>query len=322
MKFSVSSASVLLVILALPLLGVKPGSAGRDLARFSFTPANGARPDITGSGLAQSPITTIYPTFTTIDVPGAGVTEVSGINAAGEMVGLYGKTDYDAHQRGFLLKNGKFIHVDYPKAYTTLAFGINDAGIVVGSAGLKDRTVYVGFTYDGATFTPLRDGSDSATCSYSINDANNIVGGAGTVYGSKGFLESNGIYTPINFPGVNVYEYATNINNLGEIVGLTDYDAYTYINGQFQNIDVPGASQTGAFGINDQGIISGYYFLDPAAHGFALFKGKYVSFSFPGATETTATGINAAGNIVGAYDLADGTVHGFVTSPITAADFQ
>jgi hypothetical protein len=64
---------------------------------------------------AHSPINTIYPTFTTIDVPGKAVTEIYGINRAGDMVGIYGATTSDPHQREFLLKGGRFIHVDYPK---------------------------------------------------------------------------------------------------------------------------------------------------------------------------------------------------------------
>lgn len=178
------------------------------------------------------------------------------------MVGIYGATTSDPHQREFLLKGGRFIHVDYPKAYTTLAFGINDAGTVVGSAGLQHGSVYVSFMYDGTTFKRLRDGSDSATFAHGINDANSIVGGAGTIYGTTGFLESGRTFTPINFPGTNVYEYATDINNKGEIVGLAFNglysNAYTHDNDQFQNIDVPGATINSASGINDQALIVGY----------------------------------------------------------------
>jgi len=308
MKISVSFSSVLLLIFAFPLFSEK---------------FNGTLPNSAPRGGGPPTIKTIYPTFTTIEVPGAGLTEVNSINSAGDIVGIYGSSSYDPHQRGFLIRDGNLIRVDYPHAYTTLPFGINDAGIVIGAAGLQHGTVYVGFTYDGTTFKSLRDGSDSATVSYSINNADSIVGGAGTIYGTKGFLENDRTFTVIDFPGNNVYEYATNINNLGEIVGLTDYDAYTYINGQFQNIDVPGASRTGAFGINDRGTISGYYFEDPSSYGFALLDGKYLSFSFPGASDTTANGINAAGQVVGSYYTQDtATYHGFVTSPITPGDFQ
>ena len=124
-------------------------------------------------------------------------------------------------------------------------------------------------------------------------------------------------------PGNFLYVSATGINNLGGVVGWTIGDSdsgFFYKGGQFQTVSFPGASQTLAWGINDSGIIVGWYEKGPpfADHGFALVKGKYISLDYPGASQTLAFGINASGQIVGSYTFDGQTFHGFVTNPIAA----
>src|SRR6266568_8925698 len=115
-------------------------------------------------------------TFTTIDVPGAGVTGVYGINSAGEMVGYYCSDSNDPNKHGFLLSGGNFTYLDYPSAYATFAYGINDSGIIVGSAEFQGGLTAVGFSYDGSAYTSISDGGNSTTITYSINNAGEIVG--------------------------------------------------------------------------------------------------------------------------------------------------
>jgi probable HAF family extracellular repeat protein len=278
-----------------------------------------------GPSRAQTPseITTQL-TFTTIDVPGAGFTGVSGINTSGEMVGDYGQNP-GGSTHGFLYSNGTFTYFDYPGETVTVPGGINDSGLIVGYTGVNP--VY-GFLYDGTTFTTLQDGSNTATYGLGINNAGWIVGGAGDIYATKAFRMLNGHYRTVRFPGQYVYGKAAGINNLGKIVGYTLDGSYGYgyaiENGRIRNVDVPGAIMTLALGINDGGMIVGWYEKGPpyAFHGFAWMNGKYISLNFPGAVGTFASGINASGQIVGAYQLADSTYHGFITSPITPANFE
>lgn len=117
-----------------------------------------------GFAQADSAVLDAHLTFTTIDVPGAGVTGVYGINTAGDMVGYFGTTNDAPDKHGFLLTSGNFDYIDYPGAYATFAFGINDSGVVVGSAQFNGGTTTRGFTYDGATFTTIRIKGKSATC--------------------------------------------------------------------------------------------------------------------------------------------------------------
>jgi len=56
-------------------------------------------------------------------------------------------------------------------------------------------------------------------------------------------------------------------------------------------------------------------------YGFESKNGNYISFRYPGSVATSASGINASGQVVGEYTSDYQTYHGFVTSPITAADF-
>jgi uncharacterized membrane protein len=71
-------------------------------------------------------------------------------------------------------------------------------------------------------------------------------------------------------------------------------------------IDVPGASSSGAFHINDVGQIVGGFgtgsFPTGPYHGFLLSGGSYTQLDLPGTVSgTTASGINASGQIVGSW---------------------
>ena len=265
-------------------------------------------------------------TFTTIDVPGSGFTNVAGINTAGDMVGYYGDSD-SANKHAFLLKEGNFTYFDYQGSDATFAQGINDSGLIAGFAEFQGRSIGRGFTYDGNAFTPIRVANKPFTICFAINNAAEIVGSAGIAHGDfAGFRMRNGRAKPINFPQPYSIANAYGINNLGTIAGST-YSAgiptaYIYRNGQSKELNFPGANATAAYGINDDGVVVGVYFVYPNCYGFAYKNGKYFSFGYPGALCTGASAINASGQIVGVYELPDYTYHGFVTSPITAADFE
>lgn len=110
------------------------------------------------------------------------------------------------------------------------------------------------------------------------------------------------------------------MNNLGEIVGTegtgTNTKGFDYKNGQFTTIAVPGALETSAFGINDSGVIAGWYLgtSHPLYNGFTLSNGVYTKISVPGATKTYVMGINKLGQLVGTHEDGLGVFHGFVTN--------
>ena len=83
----------------------------------------------------------------------------------------------------------------------------------------------------------------------------------------------------------------------------------------FTTIDVPGASLTQAFGINNRGQIVGRYI--PAGgrflRGYVLDHGTFTTIDVPFSTYGPI-GINARGDIVGTYQLPSGNFRGFVLS--------
>ena len=204
-------------------------------------------------------------TFTTIDVPGATLTVVMGINDAGDMVGYYADSA-SGSTHGFLLSGGSFTVIDYPGADSSRASGINDFGQIVGWA-LKGDAAEVGFLYDGGTFTTIHVPGASATVAEGINDSGEIVGGEGTPGGTHGFLLRGHRLKAISPPGSYTYVYASAINSMGEIVGYTssglDTRGFLYSGGKFKRIAVPGALQTEAWKIDDNGrrwLVSGRQF--------------------------------------------------------------
>ena len=52
-------------------------------------------------------------TFTTVDVPGAVVTSIQGVNTAGDMVGFH-QDVVNGQYHAFVLREGKFTLFDYP----------------------------------------------------------------------------------------------------------------------------------------------------------------------------------------------------------------
>ncbi|HZQ21466.1 MAG TPA: hypothetical protein VFA89_01585 [Terriglobales bacterium] len=263
-------------------------------------------------------IKTIFPTFTTIDLPGAGVTGISAINKAGDMVGSFGQSN-SGPISGFLYRSGTFTYFDYPGETVTVSNGINDVGLISGYAG--QEPVY-GFTYDGTNFTTVTVGSDTATFVRGINNAGALVGGAGTIYTTTGFERIGTRVKSLGIPGQWVYVEAAGINNLGQIAGFTDSLGFKCAGGKCQTLAVPGATQTSAEGINDAGVIVGWYLSGSCDCGFLLKGGKFLSFKYPGAAFTEAQGINNSGQVVGSYTFDFTTYHGFVTNPITVADLQ
>lgn len=280
-----------------------------------------------GSATAQSDLSLpeAAVTFTTIDVPGSVVTAVSAINLAGDMVGDYGQRASGA-TGGFLLSNGTFTYLNYPNQAVTVPSGINDSGLIVGYATqlASQRSSVVGFVYDGTTFSALTDGNNQATYGQGINNVGTIVGRFGSLSFTKGFALANGVYKTVNFPGQYIYGIANAINNNGLVVGSADSDAYTYTNGKSRKIDVPGAQVTAATGVNDGGIIVGYY--QPTNmnvyYGFVMLNRRMVSLKYPGALATFAFGINNGGQIVGAYTFDYIAYHGFVTTPVSPTALQ
>jgi probable HAF family extracellular repeat protein len=183
-------------------------------------------------------------TYTTLDVPvpGTRFTEATGINDAGQIVGVYvvGNASF-----GFLYTNG---------SYTTIqpAYGINNAGQIVGTYNNS------GFVYSNGTYTTLNVPGSDATSATGINDSGQIVGTsivAGPK--NHGFLYDGGTFTTFSNPSAPDDTLALGINNLDQIVGLYGSNGFLLSDGTYTTIAFPGSTNSIAFGINDAGQIVG-----------------------------------------------------------------
>lgn len=84
----------------------------------------------------------------------------------------------------------------------------------------------------------------------------------------------------------------------------------------YTNIDIPGASSSGADSINSSGqIVGGYTDFQGIQHAYVTDKrGGFNTIDPPGSISTFGSGINDRGDVVGSYTDAAGTTHGFLLS--------
>ena len=83
--------------------------------------------------------------------------------------------------------------------------------------------------------------------------------------------------------------------------------SYSYI-----TLDMPGAANTNANGINETSQVVGSYLgASGLTHGFIYSGGSYSTLDPPGSTYTSAQGINASGQIMGTYQDVKGTTRSF-----------
>jgi probable HAF family extracellular repeat protein len=221
--------------------------------------------------------------FTAIDAPFPGVssTQGRGINAAGQIVGYF--TD-SAGTHGFLDIGGSFTPIDVPGAtakFGTFALGINESGQIVGD--FFDATGQQhGFLDEGGKFT--RVDVPGVMHSSAATGINNGFNGAFQIVGyydmKNGFLDTGGSFTPIEVPGSQT-TFPFGINGAGQIVGFfgdtglgqlcgpkKPTHGFLDTGGSVTVVDVPGAIQTCAYGINDAGHIVGLFLDSTGTHGF------------------------------------------------------
>jgi probable HAF family extracellular repeat protein len=208
-------------------------------------------------------------TFITIDAPGGTYfTEPRGINAAGQIVGVFGG---EAGQHGFLKDGTTFTTIDVPRALFTDPYGINDDGQIVGWFR-DDARVDHGFLIDGATLTTFDVPGAVFTRAHGINNHGQISGWFRDVTGREhGFLKDGDTFTVFDVPGAQTPE-TFGINDEGQIVGrfdgATGSQGFLVDSATFTTIEVPGDTQTHAFGINNRGLIIGFFSDATGTHGF------------------------------------------------------
>ncbi len=216
-------------------------------------------------------------TFTKVNVPGSGRTQLFGRNNNGVSVGSY----LDANgAHAFIFTSSGYQTIDYPGAFTTDLFGINNYNSSVGDARTTNAQLGLKRWSNGG-FTKIQYPNSTATQINGINDSGVMVGMNGADAGPNTMI------------------------------------AFALINGKFQQITDPnaGSLSTWVSGINNNQVIvgTGYIGNPPrSSHGFFVVNGQVKEMPTPsGASDLQANGINKNGLIVGTGTFG-GTPKGFI----------
>ena len=217
--------------------------------------------------------------FTSITFPGATFTRAVGINRYGDVVGDHqkaGNNNGAGNDYGYLLRGDVFTSIVFPNSDLTIPAGINASGDIVG--WYLDKVGMHGFLLSGGVYTSIDfPGAAAFTQAWKINDAGEIAGRyVGTGDGKRHmFVLSNGSFTPVpDVPGA--FETAVvedgGLNSAGDIVSqyfsskgcalftsVGCLHGFLLIGGMYTTFDVPGATETLAFGVNTSDQVVGTY---------------------------------------------------------------
>jgi probable HAF family extracellular repeat protein len=261
--------------------------------------------------------------FSEIVIPGATLTNAQGINAAGDVVGIY--RDAGGRTHGFLWRKGEVTTIDFPGASSTEARGISPDGDIVGAyrvAGEPAVNIHGFLLTKHGTLSRVDYPNHTSTIPQRILPNGTILGcrhdadTMGTMFGIR--MGADGTSGETDMPA-SMHNGATPDGGL--IVGLfTDMmtgrgEGYVIEDGTFTPFVVPGSNLTAAWDVNPRGEIVGVY-RDAAnrIHGFVRDGDDYVALDVPGATATRAFGINAGGDVVGAFVDAAGLTRAFIAT--------
>lgn len=215
-----------------------------------------------------------------------------------------------------------FINID--SGYRVLfPQGINDNGTVVGDANDSVDFTDRGFTRlanGNITYYRLK-GQDGTPLHTFFGDRNNngvTVGIAGGMFApgyrnGTPFTLHNSVATPLKMTiaGTTYNKFTVRGNNRwGSTVGsYVDSSGKVHgfkrlSDGKAIALDFPGAAQTDAFAINDNGAIVGYYSKTASPnlwrHGFIYHNGQWAKLNYPSSIlQTELTGISDSNLIIG-----------------------
>lgn len=265
--------------------------------------------------------------FVTLDYPLAGVTdtEAVAINPSGVIVGRYYTGTRVSH--GFMLVDGVYTSIDYPGALTSDYKGtdvewINANGTVSGTYYAADGTQKA-YTLRKGVYTTIAAPGATETFGFGISDSGIVTGPqcACSFETASGYMYSQGVFTPINYPGA-VGTMPTMLITPSLVVGAfwdgSNYHGFYYYNGAFQKVDHPGAYFTWFSGVNPEGEMAGYYQDGTGQHGllYSISTAAMVQVDVPvvGSSDSEVNGIDPQGDIVGRYVSSDGNTHGYFWS--------
>jgi probable HAF family extracellular repeat protein len=207
---------------------------------------------------------------------GGASMQAYGINNGGTIVGSMSVTaGDDTYQHGFTLAGGTVTDLGtLPYGDGSRAFAINNQGEVVGAAanvvGGAPEFPEDPFIYLNGVMTGLGNMGGSFSAAVSVNDLGQVVGylgidylpgDPGNLYPRTAFLYANGEMQVLGGLSPDVSSVASDINNLGQVVGSSglsgeDPHAWLYENGVMTDLNTlidpaSGWTITDAAAIND-----------------------------------------------------------------------
>jgi hypothetical protein len=220
--------------------------------------------------------------FVNENYPGSMQTQVIGVNNGGITDGFY--IDQQGNNHGFYKRGRVYQTVDFPGTPFNQLLSQNDQNQAAGyySLSQNNSTPDTPYVYDekGGVFQviviPGATGGAQAT---GVNNSQQICGFYIDANGvNHGFLLNFGVFTRLDYPG-SIFTQALGLNNSGNVVGVY-MDAslhshgfvYTRAGGFFTSVDDPnGVGTTVVNGINDLGLLVGFYGTAPTNSGFVAY---------------------------------------------------
>jgi probable HAF family extracellular repeat protein len=259
--------------------------------------------------------------FTTLDVPGATLTNAQGINHQGDIVGTY--TDAAGQQHGFLRSGRQYRTIDIPNGHAVFARGINDAGDIVGT---YQRPGDIGLAFPNHGFLLTRRGGLLAV-DYPghLNTVPQRILNDGTILGCYHDTDQMGSMHGMTFRhGFSAVDMVGSMTNGATpesdyVIGFfmdMDGRTKTFIvdsSKRMSVVEMPGALATNAWDVNPSRVVVGVY-MDAAGavHGFEYDGRNFTRVDAPDATTTRVFGINDRGDLVGLFVDRAGRTHGFL----------
>jgi len=197
--------------------------------------------------------------------------------------------------------------------------------------------VLVASSYAQFTFTSIDYPGGTLTTARGIRNHGEIVGAYRIVPPRHALLIKAGKFIPLAPETVlaTSNSEAFKINSDGDIVGRYAgnnglFHGFLLHKGKLITLNFPGASDTYAFGVNNSGIVVGYWDLLSsvggvvAYHGFMWEDGVFQQMDFPGSVDSSIFSINAHGDFVGSWDsgIHSPIAHGFVCSRKQCTSFD
>ncbi len=291
-------------------------------------PVQSARIRKTSAGIAQTQLATAIPPFgkylfVNINIPNSTYVQPNGINNAGLVTGYY--TDASNNTHGFVWQNGVVQTLDYPGATATYLSGTNNRGVLIGYYVDASNTVHaITYSVTSSGWAMLPDIPDYPGIQPGgINDDGVAVGYAGGFpFGQVAWIWHPDSQSYSFFTEPAAAESSTlpaAVNDKREVVGRfqtvpgNDHGFLregcreanledTEENSAFRNIDVPGGFDTQPTGINNRGMIAGWFF-DANFDEFGFVRtrgGTFTAVNDPGFDDgTQINGINDRGALCG-----------------------